>query len=273
MLFRRRMPHDPAAARLEVADIEVRLESTPVLEEVRFRVEAGERLAVVGPNGAGKSTLFRAIAGILPPARGRISVGGSQPGLHVCIAYLAQRSDVNWQFPLTVEDAVLMGRIRRIGLFHATGRHDRAIAARCLETVGLAPLARRRISDLSGGQQQRMFIARALAQEAEIMLMDEPFNGLDAPAQEAIFAILDRLRSQGVAILVALHDLNLAAARFDRVLLLNRRQIACDAPADALSTRHLEAAYGDRLRLIASPAGPRALVDTCCQGGGSCPNS
>ncbi len=268
MFLQLHTPHDPAAARLEVADLEVRYGAATVLAGVNFRLEPGERMAVAGPNGAGKSTLFRAIAGILPPARGRVTVGGSQPGLHICIAYLAQRSEVDWQFPLTVADAVLMGRVGRIGLFRSAGRADRAIVARCLETVGLANLATRRIQELSGGQQQRMFIARALAQEAEIMLMDEPFTGLDAPARDDILTILDRLRDQRVAILVALHDLHLAATRFDRVLLLNRRQIACGPAGESLAPERLEEAYGDRLRLIHTPDGHHVIAaDTCCEGG------
>ncbi len=266
MLRNHHMPHDPEAASLELEDVTLRLGDVTVMEHVSCRAEAGERMAVVGPNGAGKSTLFRAIAGLLPPAVGRIRIGGSHPGLHTCIAYLAQRSDVDWHFPITVEDAVLMGRIGRIGFFRRAGREDRRIAADCLATVGLEALGRRRIDELSGGQQQRMFIARALAQEANIMLMDEPFTGLDAPARDAIFTILDALRERRVTVLVALHDLRLASERFERVMLLNRGLIACGPPAQALTPELLGAAYGGRLHLVKTTEGHLILSDACREG-------
>jgi ABC-type Mn2+/Zn2+ transport system ATPase subunit len=260
------MPHDPDAASLELEDVTLRLGEAAIMEHVAFRADAGERLAVVGPNGAGKSTLFRAIAGLLPPSAGRIRIGGSHPGLHTCIAYLAQRSDVDWHFPITVEDAVLMGRIRRIGLFRRAAKEDRTVTAECLETVGLEGLARRRIDELSGGQQQRMFIARALAQEANIMLMDEPFTGLDTPSRDAIFGILERMRERRVTVLVALHDLRLAADRFDRVLLLNRGLIACGLAGEALTAENLEAAYGGRLHRVKTADGSLIVSDACQEG-------
>ncbi len=267
MLRNLHMPHDPEAASLELEDVTLCLGATIVVERLSFKADAGERTAVVGPNGAGKSTLFRAIAGLLPPAAGRIRIGGSHPGLHTCIAYLAQRSDVDWHFPITVEDAVLMGRIGRIGFFRRAGREDRRIAADCLATVGLEALAGRRIDELSGGQQQRMFIARALAQEANIMLMDEPFTGLDAPARDDIFTILDRLRERRVTVLVALHDLRLATDRFDRIMLLNRGLIACGPAHETLTAERLQAAYGGRLHAIQTPEGRLILSDACREGG------
>ncbi|MFO7535964.1 MAG: metal ABC transporter ATP-binding protein [Kiritimatiellia bacterium] len=267
MLRQPHTPHDPEAADLELEGVELRYGTIPALEAVSFRVEAGERMAVIGPNGAGKSTLFKAISGLMHPTAGRIRVGGSHPALHTCIAYLAQRSDVDWHFPITVLEAVLMGRIGRIGLFRHAGRKDRQIASDCLATVGLADLARRRIDELSGGQQQRMFIARALAQEAGIMLMDEPFAGLDAPAREDIFTILDDLKKRNVAVLVALHDLHLAATRFDRVLLLNRRIIAAGPARDVLTPPRLEAAYGGRLHVVQTADGHVIFTDSCCEGG------
>ncbi len=269
MFQKHHIPHDPAAAVLELEDVELRYGAVRVLEHITLRIAAGERMAVIGPNGAGKSTLFRSIAGLLSPTAGRIRVGGSQPGLHTCIAYLAQRSEVDWQFPVTVGDAVLMGRIERVGFFRRASREDRSIAADCLATVGLTDLSHRQIGELSGGQQQRMFIARALAQEAGIMLMDEPFAALDAPARDDIFAILDRLREKRVAVLVALHDLQLAAERFDRVLLLNKKIIACGAAHQALTPETLGEAYGGRLHLVHTADGHLVFADTCCEGCGS----
>ncbi len=267
MFRKKHSPHDPGAAGLELEAVDVRYGAVRVLEQITLRVEAGERMAVIGPNGAGKSSLFRACAGLLTPATGHIRIGGSQPGLHTCIAYLAQRSEVDWQFPVTVADAVLMGRIGRRGFFHRLNREDRSIAADCLDTVGMADLSRRQIGELSGGQQQRMFIARALAQEAGIMLMDEPFAALDAPAREDIFGILDQLRDKGVAVLVALHDLRLAAERFDRVLLLNRKIIAVGKAPAVLTPEALGEAYGGRLHLVHTADGHLVFADTCCEGG------
>lgn len=267
MLRKVHLPHDPAAAGLELADVAFRYGARTALEGITFRVEAGERMAVVGPNGAGKSTLFKAVSGLLTPSSGSIAIGGSPPGHHTCIAYLAQRSEVDWHFPLTVTDAVLMGRYGRIGFFRRPGRKDRRVAEECIATVGLTSLARRRIDELSGGQQQRMFIARALAQEAGIMLMDEPFAGLDAPSREDIFSILDHLKGRKVSVLIALHDLRLASGRFDRVLLLNRRIIACGPGRDIFTPDNLEQAYGGRLHMVRTPDGHLIFADTCCEGG------
>ncbi len=144
------------------------------LDRISFELNAGEQIAVVGPNGAGKSTLIKTLAGIQHPTHGEVSIYGHGPEGHICIAYVPQRSAVDWSFPVTVSDVVMMGRIGVLGLFHHPGRRDYAYVRECLDQVGIADLANRQIEELSGGQQQRMFIARALAQEAELMLMDEP---------------------------------------------------------------------------------------------------
>ena len=247
------IPHEPGAQTLQLDDVWVaydgRLmpgsgEPRHALEALTCRAERGERVAVVGPNGAGKSTLFHVIAGVLPPDRGRVSVYGHGPAGHICIAYVPQRNQVDWSFPVTVEDVVLMGRVGQIGLLRRPGRADRAAVAAALGRVGAADLARRRIGELSGGQQQRVFLARALAQQAELLLLDEPLNGLDAPSQEAIVGILDDLRRDGVTVLLATHDLDLAAARFDRIMLLNRRIVAFEPPTTALRAENLLRAYG-----------------------------
>lgn len=256
--------HRPDEPILRVRDLAVRYESGFALHDVSFELTAGERLAVVGPNGAGKSTLFKVIAGVLEPSEGSVHVRGDEPGGHICIAYVPQRSAVDWSFPATVFDTVMMGRIGKIGLFRFPTAHDRRLVRESLEVVGLAELSGRQISQLSGGQQQRMFIARALAQEAELMLMDEPLSGLDAASQANIFAILDTLREQGVTVLVALHDLDIAARRFDRVMLLNRRLVGIGAPEETFTAERLVAAYGGRLRLIPGGGGMVALDDTCC---------
>lgn len=214
------------------------------LREVSFTLGRGERMGLVGPNGAGKSTLFKLIVGILAPTEGRVTVFGRAPERHTCIAYVPQRSEVDWSFPATVADVVMMGRVGQIGLFRWPQARDRAIVKQSLARVNAQHLAHKQIGELSGGQQQRVFIARALAQEAQLLLLDEPLAGLDTPSQEGIFEIMDGLREDGVTVLMATHDLAVAAERFDRIMLLNRRVVAFDTPAKCLTAENLVRAYG-----------------------------
>jgi manganese/iron transport system ATP-binding protein len=236
------------------------------LEDLTFQVETGERIAVVGPNGAGKSTLFRLIAGTLAPDKGDIHIYGYDPGGHICIAYVPQRSQIDWTFPVTVEDVVMMGRVGKIGLLRWPRRADWEIVRQSLARVGASDLAKKQIGELSGGQQQRVFLARALAQEAELLLLDEPLNGLDIPTQEAILTILDDLRRDGVTVLLATHDLDMAAERFDRIMLLNRRIIALGPPGEVLRSENLLSAYGGHIHVINQEDGALLLADTCCDG-------
>ena len=264
---RHHTPHQKGAPILRAEGLTVRYESGHALDDVSFELREGDRTAVVGPNGAGKSTLFKVIAGVLPHSHGEVHVYGQEPGGHICIAYLPQRSQVDWTFPVSVSDVVMMGRVGKMGLFrHRTGR-DMEIVREALEVVKLADLAGRQISQLSGGQQQRMFIARALAQEAELMLMDEPLSGLDVAAQEDIFQILDSLRQAGVSVLIALHDLKIAEERFEQVMLLNRQLYGFGRPEEVLTTDKLMAAYGGHLHLLPTESGLLALGDTCCDEG------
>ncbi len=267
-------PHEPGAPTLELSDVWVgyngRLSpgnggTRHALEAITFRVEPGERVAVVGPNGAGKSTLFKVVAGTLRPDRGRVAIFGHRPAGHICIAYVPQRNQVDWNFPVTVEDVVMMGRVGRIGLLRRPGKGDWATVHTALERVGAAALTHSQIGELSGGQQQRVFLARALAQEAELVLMDEPLNGLDIPTQEAIIGILDDLQRDGVTVLLATHDLDLAAERFDRIMLLNRRIVAFDSPVATLQSEHLLRAYGGHLHRVGDD-GALLVADTCCDG-------
>src|SRR5512138_549250 len=257
--------HEPNKPILDVQHITARYNGRPALEDITFHLHQGERIAVVGPNGAGKSTLFKAVAGVLSPTSGEVSIFGSRPGRHVCIAYIPQRSQVDWNFPVNVADVVMMGRSAKLGPFNWPHKKDWDHVHHALETVELSNLATRQISQLSGGQQQRMFIARALAQEAELMLMDEPLTGLDAPSQEGLLNLLDTLKNQKVTVMVATHDLDQAARHFDRILLLNHRIVAFGDPADVLQTENLLSAYGGRLR---STTGENVLsVDDCCAEG------
>jgi manganese/iron transport system ATP-binding protein len=257
---------------LRVDHLTIHYESGDALADVSFELPRAIRLAGLGPNGAGKSTLLKVIAGVLQPTRGSVHVFGEAPGQHICIAYVPQRSQVDWNFPVSVRDVIMMGRIGKLGLLRRPGRADRSIVERALAVVNLSHLANRQISELSGGQQQRMFIARALAQEAEIMLMDEPLTGLDVNSQEDILNILDSLREQRVTVLVALHDLKLAAEHFDSVMLLNHRLVGLGSPAEVFSKEHLAEAYGSHrfpLSLTDGSTGETGpswlpLDDGCC---------
>jgi ABC-type Mn2+/Zn2+ transport system ATPase subunit len=237
------------------------------LDKVSFELHRGERVAVIGPNGAGKSTLFNVISGVLPPTQGRADIYGHRPGEHICIAYVPQRSEVDWKFPVSAADVVMMGRVSKLGLFRWPKRKDWAIVDEALELVGLPHLAQRQIGELSGGQQQRVFIARALAQEAELMLMDEPLTGLDVKSQEGIFSILDKLHQREVTVMVATHDLNLAAERFDRLMLINQKIIGFGQADQIFTPSLLSQAYSGSMRLIETPDGTMFISDThCCEG-------
>lgn len=256
--------HDLSRPILELKDVSVRFNGTPALENISFQLQKGERVAIIGPNGAGKSTLFNVISGVLRPNRGEVDVYGHHPDDHVCIAYVPQRNQVDWQFPVNVADVVMMGRASRMGLFKWPKRSDWETVHEALDLVGMAHLGKRQIGELSGGQQQRVFIARAVAQRAELMLMDEPLTGLDVQSQEDIFGIFRKLRQRSVTVLVSTHDLNLAAERFDRMMLLNRKIVGLGTAEEVFTPELLNEAYSGRMRLIETPNGIMALSDTCC---------
>jgi manganese/zinc/iron transport system ATP- binding protein len=242
--------HSPRSP-LSVDDVTVAYDRKPVLWDIDYDAPAGALVGVVGPNGAGKSTLIKAVLGLVPLASGRIEVFGEparkQRGL---IGYVPQRESVDWDFPVSALDVVAMGRYRRIGWIRRVGRADRAAAMHSLEQVGLADLAHRQISQLSGGQQQRVFLARALAQDARLYLMDEPFAAVDAATERAIVEILRRLRDEGRTCLVVHHDLHTVREYFDHVMLLNMRIVAA-GPTDAVFTdENLGKTYGGRLTFM-----------------------
>ena len=223
-------------ASLSVEEATVYYGDKPALQKITFCVPAGSSVAVIGPNGAGKSTLFKALVGLLPLHSGSISIHGLPLGHHrYCVAYIPQKEEVDWRFPVNVFDVVMMGRYAQLGLFRRPGKNDRSAVTDCLEKLGISDLAGQAIGSLSGGQQQRVFLARALAQEPHIILMDEPFTGVDASTQETALALFENLRAQQVTILISTHDLNIAAKHFDRILLLNRRLIAFGPAPQALT--------------------------------------
>ena len=217
-----------------LTDVSVVLGGRDVLHEVTLRVRAGELVGLIGPNGAGKTTLLRAVLGLLPLATGVITVAGRTPqAARGRAGYVPQRHEFAWDFPISVQQAVLTGRTRAIGLLRRAGRADRQIVVDALDRLDLTPLARRPIGELSGGQRQRVLVARALALRPELLLLDEPFTGLDVPTQELLTALLRELRDEGTAVLMTTHDLPAAAALCGRLCLLNQTVIA-DAPPSEL---------------------------------------
>ena len=265
-LIHKSVPHQAGAPVVEFSHVSVRYNGEPALDDVSFTIPRGERTAIVGPNGAGKSTLLKVIAGILPTSSGDVRVYGYGAGGHICIGYVPQRTQVDWSFPVTVADVVMMGRVARLGLFRYAGHKDRQLVRDSLGQVGMLHLADRQIGELSGGQQQRVFIARAMAQEAELLLMDEPLTGLDVPSQEAIFAILDDLRTRGMTVLVSTHDLHLASDRFDSMMLLRRQLLGFGNGAEVLTPANLNRAYGAQMTILPSVGGSLVFGDTCCEG-------
>lgn len=245
---------------VEVSGLRVMYGPAVALEGVAFRADAGERVAVVGPNGAGKSTLFRSIAGLLPVRDGSVRLHAGGNGSRAPVAYLPQRPGLDWSFPLTVLDAVTLGLDLELGRHRA-----RTAALDTLELVGLGELLSRRINRLSGGEQQRLLIARAIARSARVLLMDEPLAALDAPARERVFRCVRDLADGGVAVLIALHDLNFAAANFPRVILLNRTVIADGSPEQVFNEANLSRTYGSHLRVVRTEEGGLIVSDMCCQ--------
>ncbi|WP_297773280.1 metal ABC transporter ATP-binding protein [uncultured Roseovarius sp.] len=206
--------------------------------------------AIVGPNGAGKSTLLKAALGIIRPLSGQVSSYGRPLGeMRARIAYVPQRASVDWDFPARVLDVVMMGLYRDVGLLRRIKGHHRARAMACLERVGMEGFAHRQIGQLSGGQQQRVFLARALAQEADLYLLDEPFAGVDAATEKAIIGVLHGLRAEGKTVIAVHHDLATVTDYFDRVFLINTTAIAEGPVADVFTPDYLQAAYGGRLAL------------------------
>ncbi len=240
---------------LEVHDLTVAYQRRPVLWDIDFSVPEGQLIGIVGPNGAGKSTLIKAALGLVPLASGWVKIYG-QPyqRQRKLIGYVPQRESVDWDFPTDALDVVMMGRYGHLGWFKRPGRGDRDIAMDCLKKVGMADYAGRQISQLSGGQQQRVFLARALAQDARLYFMDEPFAGVDAATEKAIITLLQELKSQRRTVLVVHHDLQTVPEYFDWVIMLNMRQIAVGPTAEVFTRENLNKTYGGRLNIVSEVA-------------------
>ena len=243
--------------RLRVRGVRARYRDRVALDGVDLDVGPGERVGVIGPNGAGKSTLLKCIVGLVRPTRGRIEVEG-RPAARARgrVAYLPQRAQIDWEHPAQVRDVVAMGRYPHRGPVGRLRREDHDAVGAALARVGMADLARVRIAELSGGQQQRTFLARALAQQAAVLLLDEPYAGLDAATTRVIDRELVRVAEDGAAVVVVNHDLAGLQSRYARLLVLSRRVIATGTPAEVLRPEVLDAAYGHGAVVLADPRGP-----------------
>ncbi|MBL8758968.1 MAG: ABC transporter ATP-binding protein [Phycisphaerae bacterium] len=240
---------------IEVHDVTVAYGRRPVLWDVDVEIPAGRLVAIVGPNGAGKSTLLKAILGLVPIASGEVSVlGRALTEVRQRVAYVPQRESVDWDFPIDALGVVLMGRYGRLGWFRRPRRAEREAAMAALDAVEMGAYARRQISQLSGGQQQRVFLARALVQDADVCLMDEPFAGVDAATERTIIDVLRGLRARGRTVVAVHHDLQTVPAYFDHVVMLNMRLVAAGPTTEVFTSANLHATYGGRLAILDAAA-------------------
>lgn len=238
---------------IEISGLAVSFQQQTVLNDIHWEVPCGTAAAIIGPNGGGKSTLLRTIVGRVKPQHGSVRIMGAAPQKHRGIlSYVPQNEEIEWGFPLTVLDVVLQGRLQPRAWWRRTKAKDTAHALEALSRVGLADHAHRPVGDLSGGQKQRTLIARALAQDAHLILLDEPATALDAPAQHDLLDIIDSLRAEGRTVVATTHDLNCLTDRFDTVLGLRGRVICHGTPQEALSPKTLRDLFGQHIPFVTS---------------------
>lgn len=244
------MSHKPKPA-LEVFQLTVNYDKNPVLWDVSLQVPTGQVVGIIGPNGAGKTTFLKACLGLLKPISGKISfLGKPLDKIRLRVAYVPQKETVDWDFPITVRELVLMGRYGALGLFHSPREADEILADHHLETLGMTAFANRQINQLSGGQKQRVFLARALVQDADVYLMDEPFAGIDIATEKIIMELLHKLKDAGKTVFVVHHDLNTVRSYFNWVILLNMRLVAAGPVEEAFTPQKLLSAYGKSYALF-----------------------
>lgn len=236
---------------LEIHDLIVSYDQSPVLWNVDLSLPSGKLIGILGPNGAGKSTLIKAIMGLVTPSSGYVKIfDKTLEQVRSKISYVPQRESVDWNFPASVLDVVMMGTYGKLGLFKRPGKKEKEIALSCLDQVGMMSFVNRQISELSGGQQQRVFIARALAQEADLYLMDEPFAGVDMSTETAIFNLLKDMTAKGKTVIVVHHDIHSAMNYFDWIIMLNLHLVASGPIEQVISEELLRKTYGGKLNLL-----------------------
>jgi manganese/iron transport system ATP-binding protein len=237
---------------IELRDLTVAYNRRPAIEDVTLSVPRRAMVGIVGPNGGGKSTLIKAVLGLVPKEGGEVEILGRPVDrrLRRLVGYVPQRENVNWNFPVSAFDVVIMGRVPSMKLLRRPTARDKELVWEALRTVGMEKFADTRIGEFSGGQQQRIFLARALAQEAEVLLLDEPVSGVDAPSQHEIFDLLRGLQEAGKTVIVTTHDLSCVAERFDLALLLNRRLVAFGRPEEVFTSQLLNETYQSHLMLL-----------------------
>ncbi len=244
-------PESSPESPLVIRDLTVAYHQKPVIWDIDYQAPPGQLIAIVGPNGAGKSTLLTACLGLVPWISGEVQFFGGPLGRQRHrVGYVPQRESVDWDFPVNALDVVAMGLYRKIGWCRPVTRRYRQLAMESLDRVGMADFAKRQIRQLSGGQQQRVFLARALVQQADLYLMDEPFAGVDASTERAVLGLLRQLRADGKTVLVVHHDLQSVEEYFDEVVLLNMRLIATGKTSEVLTNDNLRKTYGGRLALL-----------------------
>lgn len=236
---------------LSVKNLSMRYHHKPVLTDVSFSIPEGKSIAIIGPNGAGKSSLLKGIMNLTPIIEGEVKFFGDQLSKkNLAIAYVPQREEIDWDFPITVMDVVLMGRHGHLKFWQRPSSVDCQIATQALEDLKMLDFADRQISQLSGGQQQRVFLARALAQQAQLYLMDEPFAGVDVATEKAIIELFNQLNAKGKTIVCVHHDLNTVHEYFDYVVLINARLVAAGPVSEILTPENLNKTFGGRLSLL-----------------------
>jgi manganese/iron transport system ATP-binding protein len=240
---------------LSIDHLSVSYRQVQALRNINFTVQPGSLVGIFGPNGAGKSTLIKAMLGLIPPVTGMVTWGNRPLASQLDrVAYVPQRSQIDWTFPATVWDVVMMGRVKHTGWFQRFSTPSRRIAAASLERVGMSEFRDRRIGALSGGQQQRVFLARALAQRADLLCFDEPFVGVDQKTEEVLFRIFGELANEGKIVLVVNHDLGETITHFDQLALLNRELIAAGQREQVLTTENMTRAYGGHVQFFSDAA-------------------
>jgi len=236
---------------IEVHNLSVAYNRTPVLWDIDFELPKGEIIGIVGPNGSGKSTLLKAIMGLISVSSGYAKIFGKELGqVRDRVAYIPQRESIDWNFPATVEDVVRMGRYKKGRLFSRLTQIDKQLSHEAIEKVNLTEFKNRQIAQLSGGQQQRVFIARALAQGADIYIMDEPFVGVDIATEQTILKLLFQMKEEGKTVVIVHHDLQTVSDYFDYLVLLNTRMIAHGPTKEVMTNENLQATYGGQLDLL-----------------------